>query len=388
MRESIRISNLGPLKNVYIEEIKPLTVLIGESGSGKSTLMKVIALFRWLYKMQNIRSYLKQSDVKSPFRFRMDTYFKNCGFEEYIESETEITYQVSFDNNVKYELKFIHKRLVNPPVINENHIHFNKISFISETRNIIPLWANKGASLTGGYLGFYFHEVYRDFDIASDIIKEFDLSHLDLKFAVRKSSSGKKFKIESKSSSEKYELDFRNSSSGTQTSTPILLISKYFSRFFNFEDSFNRSVLSYLSSTDSLTQFRPVKDLSEIGKKVYLHIEEPELSLFPDAQCKLLDDLVNTCYRDNNNEIEMFISTHSPYLINYLNLLIQAYDNNSTELAKYNYDCISVYQISNGELQNLVIKNARLINTNPLSDTINYIYDKYNDLREHGQSSK
>ena len=35
MKESIKIKNLGPLRNIEIDNIKPLTVLIGESEVGK-----------------------------------------------------------------------------------------------------------------------------------------------------------------------------------------------------------------------------------------------------------------------------------------------------------------------------------------------------------------
>lgn len=56
MQESIVIKNFGPVKEVEISNIRLFTVFIGESGSGKSTVMKVIALFRWIYKMVNIRS--------------------------------------------------------------------------------------------------------------------------------------------------------------------------------------------------------------------------------------------------------------------------------------------------------------------------------------------
>ena len=56
MKESIRIKNMGPLRDVYIEDIRPMTILIGESGSGKSLLMKTLILFRYIYKMLNIRS--------------------------------------------------------------------------------------------------------------------------------------------------------------------------------------------------------------------------------------------------------------------------------------------------------------------------------------------
>ncbi|MDI9364301.1 MAG: AAA family ATPase [Flavobacterium sp.] len=381
MTESIHIKNLGPIKDIYIENVKPFTVLIGESGSGKSTLMKAIALFRWIYKMHNIRSYLKHSNIsKSPFRFRMEIYLKNCGFEQFIKPETEIIYTTKFDSGKSYEIKFIKNKLFgtgNNELISEEDIYFNKISFVSETRNIIPLWSDKGASFTGGYLGFYFHEVYRDFDLASETLKELELNFLNLKFAVKKTSSGKKYTIQS-STKDVFEIDFKNSSSGSQTSVPISLIAQYFSKKFNFEDAFNRSVLNYLSNTDNLTDFKAIKNLSEINKKIFIHIEEPELSLYPDAQTQLINDLVNKCFITNNNSIELFLSTHSPYIINHLNLLIKAFDKDKLiDGAKINYDNLAVYQVVNGKLENLIAQNERLVNTNLLSETINNIYDQY-----------
>lgn len=383
MTESIHIKNLGPIRDIYIDRVKQFTVLIGESGSGKSTLMKAVALFRWIYKMQNIRSYLKHSKIsKSPFRFRMETYLKNCGFEQFIKSDTEIIYTTKFESGNTYQIKFKNNKLSgtgNNELIKEEDIYFNKVSFISETRNIIPLWSDKGASLTGGYLGFYFHEVYRDFDLASESLRDLDLSFLNLKFAVKKTNSGKKYTVQSIFKEKgSFEIDFKNSSSGTQTSVPIALIAQYFSRYFNFEDAFNRSVLNYLSNTNNLTDFKPVKNLSEIHKKIFIHIEEPELSLFPDAQCQLINNLVNKCFIENENSIELFLSTHSPYIINHLNLLIKSFDKGKlTNGAKINYDNLSVYQVVDGKLEDLIAQNERLVNTNPLSDTINNIYDQY-----------
>lgn len=380
MKESIVIKNLGPLKDISIEEIKPFTVFIGESGSGKSTLMKVISLFRWIYKMHNIHSYYIKSNVNSPFEIDIYSYFESCGIKEFIKSDTKIIYKTTFDKGVNYEIKFYQNSLnFSHQTINASNLSFNKISFISETRNIIPLWANKGATLTGGNLGFYFHEVFKDFDLASDVIKDVELKHLDLKFSVKKDHLGKNYRIESKNH-EKFDIEFRNSSSGTQTSVPILLISQFFAQNFKFEDAFNNSVLKYLSSDNRLTDFKAVKNLSDIkDKKIYIHIEEPELSLFPDAQCKLMDDLIKNCFTNNVNPIELLISTHSPYIVNYLNLLIKRFDKNREE-AKYNYDELAVYQVADGTLINLMAKNERLVNTNPLSDTINDIYNEYEKL--------
>ncbi|MDF3822138.1 AAA family ATPase [Leptospira sp. 96542] len=383
MKESIHIKNLGPIKDIHLENIKPLTVFIGESGSGKSTLMKAIALFRWLYKMHNIRSYLKRSKVsKSPFRFRMDTYFKNCGFEQYKKFNPEILYTVEFPNNKKYTLHYSNNQLTgtsDADLVQESDLYYNKISFISETRNIIPLWADRGASLAGGYLGFYFHEVYNDFELASENLKELEINYLNLKFTVKKVQSNKKFLIQAPNAG--YEIDLKNSSSGIQNVVPVSLIAEHFSKHFDFSEAFNRSLLNFLSRTENLSDFKPVKNLGDIHKRLFIHIEEPELSLFPDAQCELMSDLIAKCFVNNLNEIELMFSTHSPYIINHLNLLIKAYDCNQTvDGAKIKFEDVAVFMVEDGEIQDLMIKNERIINTNILSDTINDIYDRYSNL--------
>lgn len=382
MKESIHIKNFGPVKDVLIDDIKPVTVFIGESGSGKSTIMKVISLFRWIYKMHNIRSYLKRSKVsKSPFRFRMDTYLKSCGFEQYVKNNSEIIYTVEV-NGQNYIFRFYRNKLsgtTDSHLVQLSDLQYNKISYISETRNIIPLWANRGASLVGAYLGFYFHEVYNDFDAASEQLKDINIDYLGLKLHVRKNQSGKRYTIQS--DDKEYEIDLRNSSSGTQNAIPVTLISEYFSKHFDFEDAFNRSLLSFLSKTDNLTGFKPVKNLGDIKKQIFIHIEEPELSLFPDAQCDMMSDVIYKCFVTNKNSIRLMFSTHSPYIINHLNLLIKTRDcGKYSERASIDFDDLIVYLVENGSISSLMVQNERLVNTNVLSETINEIYDKYNTL--------
>lgn len=384
MKESIHIKNLGPIDEIFIEDIKPITILIGESGSGKSTLMKAIALFRWIFKMHNIRSYLKRSKVsKSPFRFRMDTYFKNCGFEQYLKNNPEITYTVEFEEGRKYTLQFSKNKLTgtaDKDLVISNDLQYNKLSFISETRNIIPLWADRGASLAGAYLGFYFHEVYNDFDIASENLKELNIDYLNLKFAVKKVQSNKKYFIQAPN--KEYEIDLKNSSSGTQNAIPVSLIAEHFSKHFDFEEAFNRSLLSFLSKTDNLTDFKPVKNLGDIQKKLFIHIEEPELSLYPEAQCELINDLISKCFINNTNNIDLIFSTHSPYIINHVNLLIKAYDcGHLINGANIDFEKLGVYLVDEGRISSLMVQNQRIVNTNALSETINNIYDQYSQLQ-------
>lgn len=64
MNEYLRIQNFGPVVDIELDNIAPFTVLIGESGSGKSTVMKVLSMFRWIYKRIVLRSYVRQAKIK------------------------------------------------------------------------------------------------------------------------------------------------------------------------------------------------------------------------------------------------------------------------------------------------------------------------------------
>jgi predicted ATPase len=175
-----------------------------------------------------------------------------------------------------------------------------------------------------------------------------------------------------------------DASSGTQTLVPLSLIVEYFSKYYDFSKRFNNIVFDYLSRNDSLKDFRAELNIGEIkNRNIHIHIEEPELSLYPESQRSLINFIVNRCFVEKHNDYNMTVmmATHSPYIINHLNLLIKAFDKDKLiEDAKLNYEDVSVYQVENGKINDLKIQNERLINTNPLSDTINDIYDEYNQL--------
>ena len=392
MRESIHIQNLGPIREIKLDDIKSFTILIGDSGSGKSTLMRAIALFRWLYKMCNIREYLHQSGFKkSPFRFRTETYLNNCGFKDFVTDKTDIQYEVSHDSSCEPFSVCISlkggKLDVRQTKIPHELISFNKISYISESRGIIPSYlANLGGPLSGRInLGFYFDEVLNDFLRATASNHSFELPFLKISFSVEKSGALTKYYIKPIDSPETkpYRIECRHGSSGMQNTIPLLLILKHFAKYFDFVNAFKRSALDYLNTEDQLTEFRPVANLGELHKTIFVHIEEPELGLFPDAQCELTNELVRECFINNKNSMNVILATHSPYIINHLNLLIKANDANNTELtagAKLAFENIAAYQVEEGTIRDLKITNKRLIDTDSLSDTIDAIYTAYGEL--------
>lgn len=375
MKESMIIRNFGPMKNIEINDIRPFTVFIGESGSGKSTIMKVLVLFRWIYKWLNIRSYLKYANIsKSPFEFDFKALLKENGLIEYLKENSEIIYKKG-----SFTVRFENK-LVFPPKVEKVELSLDKMCFISDKRNLIPdILENNKADLS-----FYLKETYNDFNISKEDIKELKFDYLGVKYLSEKTSYGTKYYIESLDKNEKYKIKLENASSGIQTLTPLSVIVKYFSEYYDFSQQFNRIIFDYLSRNDSLKDFRAEKNIGDIQyKNIHFHIEEPELSLYPESQRSLINFIVNHCFVDKRDDYNMTVmmTTHSPYIINHLNLLIKAYDKDKLiEGAKLDYNNISVYQVDEGEIIDLKIQNKHLIYTNPLSDTINNIYNEYKQL--------
>ena len=87
----------------------------------------------------------------------------------------------------------------------------------------------------------------------------------------------------------------------------------------------NSSLFTYLQDNDKLDLFNTAKNIGEIkSKNVHLFIEEPELSLYPDSQSRLMDFLISRCFMyDHPYNMTLMMATHSPYIVNYLNVLIR-----------------------------------------------------------------
>lgn len=389
MKESIIIKNFGPLKEVEIDDIKPLTVFIGKSAGGKSIIMKVIVLMRYIYKMVNIRSYLKNAKItRSPFKLRFNSLLHD-GLKGMITAQTEIYYTVEINGN-KYTLKYTNRGLQSDINIPDKDLIFFKEAYVSGMRSLIPIWASKAVSVKGENLGFFFHETFNDFNDATDVIKEQKLEYLNLKMKVRKSGNRPKlFTIESLQN-DAVPIELRYASSGIQTSAPLVAIVHYFAQEFSFKDAFQRSVLNYLYKQDLLTKFTPGINRNKLGKYVHIHIEEVELSLAPEDQRAFMSNLVEEVFHKNKKDrkLGLMVSTHSPYIVNHLNVLLRA---GYFEKARENYpflekDDIAVYRVNEGKIISLMATDndtgEYVINAPDMSDTMERIFEEYESMEE------
>ena len=377
------------MKEVEIDDIKPLTVFIGKSAGGKSIIMKVIVLMRYIYKMVNIRSYLKNAKItRSPFKLRFNSLLHD-GLKGMITAQTEIYYTVEINGN-KYTLKYTNRGLQSDINIPDKDLIFFKEAYVSGMRSLIPIWASKAVSVKGENLGFFFHETFNDFNDATDVIKEQKLEYLNLKMKVRKSGNRPKlFTIESLQN-DAVPIELRYASSGIQTSAPLVAIVHYFAQEFSFKDAFQRSVLNYLYKQDLLTKFTPGINRNKLGKYVHIHIEEVELSLAPEDQRAFMSNLVEEVFHKNKKDrkLGLMVSTHSPYIVNHLNVLLRA---GYFEKARENYpflekDDFAVYRVNEGKIISLMATDndtgEYVINALDMSDTMERIFEEYESMEE------
>lgn len=177
-------------------------------------------------------------------------------------------------------------------------------------------------------------------------------------------------------------LELKYGSSGAQTSSSIITLVDYFSGSFSFKEAINRSVISYLYESDTLRQYKPELEPMDMKKFVHIHIEEPELNLFPNAQCRLLEDLAKCAFENvaDDRELRLIMSTHSPYLVNYLNILLNQTNKNK---AKVSCDNMAVFRIFNGRLQSLMAEDEegrQFVDTSDLTAQMEAIMEEYDSI--------
>ncbi|MBP1539290.1 MAG: AAA family ATPase [Prevotella sp.] len=390
MHESLKVKNIGALKEVYLKELKPLTVLIGASASGKSTLMKIIALMRYIYKRVNIRAYLKNSQIDGAiFYIRFQDYLKD-GMKTLITKDSEIEYRVKAVSGREYVISYKDGKLNAAVDIPNEDLTFFKEAWVSEMRNVIPVWASRGSFVSGSSFGFYFDETFNDFDTATDLVKDIDLGYLGMELKIEKGGNNqKKFLISPKDGSYT-PIELKFASSGTQTTAPLVTLMRYFANDFSFKDAMRRSIIMMLFEKNLTEKYHPGIELGNLPRYVHVHAEEPELSLDPRSQRLLMDTMVRYTFHEHDKEREMglVLATHSPYIINHLNVLLRAsYSQNGRDSYQYVMpNQLAAYKVADGRLMDLMATDEEtgeiVINTFDLSEIMEDIYNDYDALAE------
>lgn len=395
-QERLIIKNFGPIVKATID-IKPFMVFIGESGSGKSVILKLLSLFRWIYKKNALRDIAKNVGIKKElYRLRIDRMLKESGLEDFCVKGSEAHYYVgnscvSITCNGKPHLKLTQL---------SNEVILEKISFITDDRFAIPMLVNNQIR---GTLPYHLEKTFDDFLESFShlqINKSVKTKIFDIELSLEKYGIGNRLYINLKNS----KTQLRNASSGIKSVSIIELISTYFvinkeymqNKYTDFivdifSKSQNRNPESFLQN------LRTIKTNKTNKERYSLFIEEPELSLFPNAQKKLVEYLVNLCfYLDTKKTIQVAFSTHSPYILSSLNCLLLACEvaNKNPNLKEkvetiipnkfwLDINKFNAFKVENGEVFSIIDKETNLIlaeSIDEVSEEIGETFDKLLEL--------
>jgi len=324
----IKIKNFGPIKEGCIEndgwmDVKKVTMFIGSQGSGKSTLAKLISTLTWLEKAINRgdQSGVRHADFYNFFKYqRIDNYFRDNTEIEYIGDKIKVQYE----KNLKFP---------SIEVLDTDTFKVPKIMYVPAERNFLSSVRNAFGLRNLPYTLNTFAEELRKGQI------ELKDKLLDLPIGVLKYRYDSK-KDNSYILGEDYELDLVESSSGYQSLVPLYLVSKFLTdqlqkgknvlrEQLNAEQSVRRNKeISDIMFDQNLSPHEKDIKVKAIDAK-YLNtcfiniVEEPEQNLFPNSQQEILHSLL--AFNNMNPDNKLIMTTHSPYLLVYLTLCVEAH---------------------------------------------------------------
>ncbi len=321
----IKIKNFGPIKGGLQDndgwlDIKKVTLFIGNQGSGKSVIAKLISSFTWIEKAL-VRGDYDQKWFERRNRLK-NQFLGYHRLENYLNSNTIIEYEGEA-YSIKYKDEFLTIRETS------DTYPLPQIMYVPAERNFITyVKTPKELKLSSDSL----KEFLAEFDNAKDEMKgTLSLPINDVNVEYDKLNDTLNLK------GKDYKVKLTESSSGFQSLVPLYIVSHYLSNSVK-KQSENKEPMSSEEMTrfkkgvtdvwnnDDLTDEQKRSALSVIASKfnktAFVNIvEEPEQNLFPSSQWQMLQSLLE--FNNMNIGNKLIITTHSPYLINFLSIAIQ-----------------------------------------------------------------
>ena len=327
----IRIKNFGPIKEGYQEnggwmDIKKVTLFIGNQGSGKSTVAKLISTLTWIEKVM-VKGVMRQDELNTHNRFIKQLAYQRI--DKYIQEESVIEFQgkaftISFKNGNFTANKSTSNGYILP-----------KIMYAPAERNFLSVVDRPDKLKNLPKTLYTFND---EFDTAKNLYAE----GLNLPINGVRFEYDRLNKIAHIVGTERpFKLRLSEASSGFQSTVPLFLVTKYLSDKLTAEEDpsiqetsleeqkkIDKEVKTIIEDTQLTPEIKQsyLRQLSARRKPgCFVNIvEEPEQNLFPSSQQSVLHELLK--YANETVGNKLIITTHSPYLINYLTLAVKAYN--------------------------------------------------------------
>ena len=408
----LTIDNIGPIKHVELD-LKRINVIIGPQSAGKSCILKIACFCAWAEKRIQLEQSQNGFNDAEYLEENLIGFHKLGGFFEkgrdakfkYVTDHLWFQYEYDKDNdaftwgwNKTGHWKYRRTR----------------VSYIPAERNVIAAIPN-------------WMEVSMKYNNIRNFISDWMLtrSYYNKEHKLDILGLGVKYYFDEKSGQDFIELEdgkplnFTNGSSGIQSVVPMLVYlgylfeNQYLSGQYGkistdteneeilnhiYEKKYKRGLKKYMETNHAFIgkigmskrafknerEYAECKRLFESYTKTWksdIYLEEPEQNLFPQTQVELIYDLLR---RSEAHQDNIFIATHSPYILYALNNAMLAYyvkdtilDEVKDEISCLNVSCnpeqVSVWQIKEGYLQGIDMKN------NTIQDSKHLIRKNYFD---------
>lgn len=410
--KQLTIDNIGPIKHVELD-LKRINVIIGPQSAGKSCILKIACFCAWAEKRIQLEQSQNGFNDAEYLEENLIGFHKLGGFFEkgrdakfkYVTDHLWFQYEYDKDNdaftwgwNKTGHWKYRRTR----------------VSYIPAERNVIAAIPN-------------WMEVSMKYNNIRNFISDWMLtrSYYNKEHKLDILGLGVKYYFDEKSGQDFIELEdgkplnFTNGSSGIQSAVPMLVYlgylfeNQYLSGQYGkistdteneeilnhiYEKKYKRGLKKYMETNHAFIgkigmskrafknerEYAECKRLFESYTKTWksdIYLEEPEQNLFPQTQVELIYDLLR---RSEAHQDNIFIATHSPYILYALNNAMLAYyvkdtilDEVKDEISCLNVSCnpeqVSVWQIKEGYLQGIDMKN------NTIQDSKHLIRKNYFD---------
>jgi len=440
---NLTIKNIGPVSTVNIS-LNKVNIIIGPQSSGKSTICKIACYCSWVEK----RICINQS---------FDDFLEDNFFERELVRFHKMEGYLSDESSFEYEsdvLKLSYSHKVGKPSFEwKDRYGFkrSKIAYIPSERNLVSAIDNwMEVKFRNNNIRNFMVDWYeaRDTYTSSNPLSILDLG---VEYYYDENNFGDVVRLKKQ---EKL-IKLTNTSSGLQSIIPLQSVAEYLSSHIYkaeipvsiselsknqtlaskiFEDKYQASEITlpqsgesqsiYISAekdikwelrevkdSDKFTIQKPNKDdslkifQSEEAEQEYqktirnftkiqytkLFIEEPEQNIFPATQRDLIYYFLELVQR--NDLHTLFLTTHSPYIINALNNCLIGYlvqdeiaDDEKEDLKSnaswINPQSVSVYEVTDsGSLQNIQTERGT-ISKHYFNRVMNEILDEYYDMLE------
>lgn len=332
----LAVQNVGPIHKGLGEDhyfdFDGVTIFTGTQGSGKSTVAKLYSSLTWLEKALE-RGELQDVEVID-YTYFINEVISYHGLEGYFSKESKFEYQGSSYTFILASKKFSVRKS------SQQYYLSPKIMYVPAERNFLaaidrPELISKLPRSLKDFLSEYVAAKEKLADGRAP------LNLNEVYFEYQEDSK------DSYISGKGYKINLLNASSGYQSYVPMVLVTRYLAKVLFDHDADLTKGLSvdqerrFIKELSSLIENLSSEGLKSKGQKNNLQklvqqvarryinsrfvniVEEPEQNLFPTSQKHALFELLIANGTNSNNRL--LITTHSPFITNYMNVSLKAY---------------------------------------------------------------